>query len=81
MLTLATCFYRQTPLHVAAITHQAYAIRALCSHGADPTQIDRNGNTPLHLAVLAGDMATLRALLVDRPTHAPELTIFNYEGM
>ncbi|XP_029368925.1 nuclear factor NF-kappa-B p105 subunit isoform X2 [Echeneis naucrates] len=40
----------QTPLHLAVITQQKEAVEALLLAGADPTLIDRHGNTALHLA-------------------------------
>ncbi|KAL0964301.1 hypothetical protein UPYG_G00321980 [Umbra pygmaea] len=53
----------QSPLHLAVITSQVKAVDVLLRAGADPTLLDRDGRTALHLATLAGDDATLRFLL------------------
>uniref|UniRef100_A0A673X5A5 Nuclear factor of kappa light polypeptide gene enhancer in B-cells 2 (p49/p100) n=1 Tax=Salmo trutta TaxID=8032 RepID=A0A673X5A5_SALTR len=53
----------QTPLHLAVITRQVKVVDVLLRAGADPTLLDRDGRTPLHLAALAGDDVTLRVLL------------------
>ncbi|KAM4730050.1 nuclear factor NF-kappa-B p100 subunit isoform 2-T2 [Anableps anableps] len=54
---------QQTPLHLAVITRQLKVAEALLRAGADPSLVDRDGRSPLHLAALAGDAATLRLLL------------------
>ncbi|XP_055774219.1 nuclear factor NF-kappa-B p100 subunit-like isoform X1 [Salvelinus fontinalis] len=53
----------QTPLHLAVITRQVKVVDVLLRAGADPTLLDRDGRTALHLAALAGDDVTLRILL------------------
>lgn len=53
----------KTPLHLAVITRQVKVVDVLLRAGADPTLLDRDGRTPLHLAALAGDDVTLRVLL------------------
>uniref|UniRef100_A0A8C7WBB5 Nuclear factor of kappa light polypeptide gene enhancer in B-cells 2 (p49/p100) n=1 Tax=Oncorhynchus mykiss TaxID=8022 RepID=A0A8C7WBB5_ONCMY len=53
----------QTPLHLAVITRQVKVVDVLLRAGADPTLLDRDGRTALHLAALAGDDVTLRVLL------------------
>lgn len=45
------------------ITRQAKVVEALLRVGADPSLLDKDGRSPLHLAALAGDNATLRPLL------------------
>ncbi|XP_061690092.1 nuclear factor NF-kappa-B p105 subunit isoform X4 [Syngnathoides biaculeatus] len=55
----------QTPLHLAVITRQTAAASALLAAGADPTLIDRHGDTPLHLAARQGG-AMVRLLLQHR---------------
>jgi len=71
---------QQTALHVAAVTGQTYAVCALRRYGADLTMTDRNGNTALHLAATHNRHDVLQALVQDRPNHAPELSILNYDG-
>lgn len=41
--------------------------------GADPTLVDKDGRSPLHLAALAGDTATLRLLLAHLGEHHAHL--------
>ncbi|CAI9568318.1 unnamed protein product [Staurois parvus] len=53
----------QTPLHLAVITKQCQTVALLIRAGADPTILDRFGNTMLHLAVQAGDDKMLQVLL------------------
>uniref|UniRef100_A0A674BE24 Nuclear factor of kappa light polypeptide gene enhancer in B-cells 2 (p49/p100) n=1 Tax=Salmo trutta TaxID=8032 RepID=A0A674BE24_SALTR len=53
----------QTPLHLAVITRQVKVVDVLLRAGADPTLLDRDGRTALHLAALAGDDVTLQILL------------------
>ncbi|XP_007577052.1 nuclear factor NF-kappa-B p100 subunit isoform X1 [Poecilia formosa] len=70
---LNTCNHlQQTPLHLAVITRQLKVVEVLLRAGADPTLVDKDGRSPLHLAALAGDTATLRLLLAhlgERHTH------------
>lgn len=54
----------QTSLHLAVIYGQPKILRMLLIAGADPTVRDRHGNTPLHLACIAGDIQCVRALTV-----------------
>ncbi|XP_056322704.1 NF-kappa-B inhibitor-like protein 1 [Danio aesculapii] len=42
---------RRSPLHVICSHGDDAILRLLLKHGADPLQTDRNGDTPLHLAV------------------------------
>ncbi|KAM8848359.1 nuclear factor NF-kappa-B p105 subunit isoform 2-T2 [Synchiropus picturatus] len=53
----------QTSLHLAVITQQEAAVRALLEAGADPTLTDRHGNTVLHLAVQQDAADMIRMLL------------------
>uniref|UniRef100_A0A8C5R8E9 Nuclear factor kappa B subunit 2 n=1 Tax=Leptobrachium leishanense TaxID=445787 RepID=A0A8C5R8E9_9ANUR len=53
----------QTPLHLSVITRQSNIVPTLLAAGADPTMLDRYGNSVLHLAVQAGDEVMLRVLL------------------
>ncbi|XP_040905197.1 nuclear factor NF-kappa-B p100 subunit isoform X3 [Toxotes jaculatrix] len=54
---------QQTPLHLAVITRQVKVVEVLLRAGADPSLVDKDGRSPLHLAALAGDYNTLRTLL------------------
>ncbi|KAM9848034.1 nuclear factor NF-kappa-B p100 subunit isoform 2-T2 [Aulostomus maculatus] len=63
---------QQTPLHLAVITRQVKVVEVLLRAGADPSLLDKDGRSPLHLAALTGDSATLRPLLAhlgERHTH------------
>ncbi|KAM4702597.1 nuclear factor NF-kappa-B p100 subunit [Rhinophrynus dorsalis] len=53
----------QTPLHLGVITKQHRVVAILLKAGADPTILDRYGNSVLHLAVQAGDEVMLSVLL------------------
>ncbi|XP_071987010.1 nuclear factor NF-kappa-B p100 subunit [Engystomops pustulosus] len=53
----------QTPLHLGVITKQYQAVNMLLKAGADPTILDRYGNSVLHLAVQAEDVKMLHVLL------------------
>lgn len=47
-------------------------VEALLRAGADPSLLDKDGRSPVHLAALAGDYAALRPLLAhlgERHTH------------
>ncbi|XP_061767430.1 nuclear factor NF-kappa-B p100 subunit isoform X3 [Nerophis ophidion] len=73
---------QQTPLHLAAITRQTKAAEALLKAGADPSLLDKDGRSALHLAALAGDSATLRPLLAHLGEgHAHLLTLPDYHGL
>nr|XP_020477943.1 nuclear factor NF-kappa-B p100 subunit [Monopterus albus] len=64
---------QQTPLHLAVITRQAKVVEVLVRAGADPSLLDKDGRSPLHLAALAGDNATLRPLLAHLGEHHAHL--------
>ncbi|KAK7886879.1 hypothetical protein WMY93_026500 [Mugilogobius chulae] len=71
---------RQTPLHLAIITQQANMVEALLKAGADPTALDRNGLTALHLCC-EYDQGDCLSLLLSLRSIATCLEIRNYEGM
>uniref|UniRef100_A0A3P8UTD5 Nuclear factor of kappa light polypeptide gene enhancer in B-cells 2 (p49/p100) n=1 Tax=Cynoglossus semilaevis TaxID=244447 RepID=A0A3P8UTD5_CYNSE len=73
---------QQTPLHLAVITRQAKVVEALLRVGADPSLLDKDGRSPLHLAALAGDNATLRPLLSHLgESHAYLVNTPDYHGL
>ncbi|XP_050988128.1 B-cell lymphoma 3 protein homolog isoform X1 [Labeo rohita] len=73
---------RQTPLHLAVITHQPILVKALLEAGADPGALDRNGQTALHLCCEHGEADCLSVILRHYPQNpSPYLEIRNYEGL
>lgn len=87
---------RQTPLHLAVLTGQARIVRRLVCAGADTRTVDHDGNTPLHIAVAAGDFPCVKALTepvyptevlaaelrYSAPTiPSPLPDMYNYEGL
>ncbi|XP_052350689.1 B-cell lymphoma 3 protein homolog isoform X3 [Oncorhynchus keta] len=71
---------RQTPLHLAVITHQAHMVGALLRAGADPGALDRNGQTTVHLCCEHGQQACLSVVL-SHPSILTCLEVRNYEGL
>ncbi|XP_064802199.1 B-cell lymphoma 3 protein homolog isoform X2 [Oncorhynchus masou masou] len=71
---------RQTPLHLAVITHQAQLVGALLRAGADPGALDRNGQTTVHLCCEHGQQACLSVVL-SHPSILTCLEVRNYEGL
>ncbi|XP_014057067.1 B-cell lymphoma 3 protein homolog isoform X1 [Salmo salar] len=71
---------RQTPLHLAVITHQAQLVGALLHAGADPGALDRNGQTAVHLCCEHGQQACLSVVL-SHPSILTCLEVRNYEGL
>ncbi|NWY50026.1 NFKB2 factor, partial [Chionis minor] len=73
---------QQTPLHLAVITKQPQVVRLLLEACADPTLLDRYGNSLLHLALQAGDEEMLRTLLPHLGSAAPHLLCLpNFHGL
>ncbi|KFV65174.1 Nuclear factor NF-kappa-B p100 subunit, partial [Dryobates pubescens] len=64
---------QQTPLHLAVITKQPQVVQVLLQARADPTLLDRYGNSLLHLALQAGNEEMLRILLSHLGSAAPYL--------
>lgn len=52
---------RRTPLHTAATLARSSMVLDLLSYGADPSSVDNDGNTPLHLLVVAPTEVTRRS--------------------
>ncbi|MFT7817155.1 nuclear factor NF-kappa-B p100 subunit-like isoform X2 [Arapaima gigas] len=62
----------QTPLHLAVITQQPKVVDFLMRAGADPSLLDRDGRSAVHLAATLGDEHTLRSVLgclIEHHTH------------
>ncbi|XP_074855917.1 nuclear factor NF-kappa-B p100 subunit isoform X1 [Carettochelys insculpta] len=73
---------QQTPLHLAVITKQHQVVGLLLQAQADPTRLDRYGNSLLHLALQTGDEAMLRTLLGHLGSSAAGLlSTPNYHGL
>uniref|UniRef100_A0A667ZHT7 Nuclear factor of kappa light polypeptide gene enhancer in B-cells 2 (p49/p100) n=1 Tax=Myripristis murdjan TaxID=586833 RepID=A0A667ZHT7_9TELE len=78
----ATNHLQQTPLHLAVITRQVKVVELLLRAGADPSLLDKDGRTALHLAAQAGDDATLRPLLAHLgERHAHLVNMADYHGL
>lgn len=73
---------RQTPLHLAVISGQVRLVEGLLRAGADPSLVDMNGRSPLHLAALSADEALLRPLLAHLgERHAHLVNMADYHGL
>ncbi|NXT29695.1 NFKB2 factor, partial [Syrrhaptes paradoxus] len=73
---------QQTPLHLAVITKQPQVVQLLLQAHADPTLLDRYGNSLLHLVLQAGDEEMLRTLLAHLGSTAPYLLrLPNFHGL
>uniref|UniRef100_A0A8B9G430 Nuclear factor kappa B subunit 2 n=1 Tax=Amazona collaria TaxID=241587 RepID=A0A8B9G430_9PSIT len=73
---------QQTPLHLAVVTRQPQVVQLLLQAHADPTLLDRYGNSLLHLALQTGDEEVLRTLLAHLGSAAPYLLrLPNFHGL
>lgn len=71
----------QTPLHLAVITRQVKVVEMLLRAGVDPSLLDKDGRSAVHLASLAGDSAILRLLLTHLgESHAHVVNSPDYHG-
>ncbi|CAN9513791.1 unnamed protein product [Ophioblennius macclurei] len=71
---------RQTPLHLAVITKQPSMVKTLLRSGAEPSALDRNGQTALHLCCEYGQRDCLSVVL-SLSTSSTCLETRNYEGL
>ncbi|XP_077453890.1 B-cell lymphoma 3 protein homolog [Stigmatopora argus] len=71
---------RQTPLHLAVITQQVSMVEALLRAGSDPSVLDRNGQTALHLCCEYNHPECLHAVLLS-PSSAVCLDMKNFQGL
>ncbi|KAB1271139.1 Nuclear factor NF-kappa-B p100 subunit [Camelus dromedarius] len=74
----------QTPLHLAVITGQTSVVSFLLQVGADPSLLDRHGDSAVHLALRTGASTPnlLRALLQSGvPTMPQLLHMPDFEGL
>ncbi|XP_041091119.1 B-cell lymphoma 3 protein-like isoform X2 [Polyodon spathula] len=70
---------RQTPLHLAVITHQPQMVSHLVGQGASAMLLDRNGQTSIHLACEHSQQDCLQEILV-RSQNKLDLEARNYQG-
>lgn len=73
---------RQTPLHLALITNQADVCERLLVAGCDPTLVDCNGDTALHIACRHGNLPCFSVITQNcMPQHLSTVTAaYNYHG-
>nr|XP_046267972.1 nuclear factor of kappa light polypeptide gene enhancer in B-cells inhibitor, alpha b [Scatophagus argus] len=73
---------RQTPLHLAVITNQADVCQRLLLSGCDPTLVDDNGDTPLHMACRHGNLLCFSVITQNcQPGHLHTvMAACNYHG-
>ncbi|KAK1151855.1 B-cell lymphoma 3 protein [Acipenser oxyrinchus oxyrinchus] len=70
---------RQTPLHLAVITHQPQLVSHLVGQGASAMLLDRNGQTAIHLACEHSQLDCLQEIL-GRSQDKLDLEARNYQG-
>uniref|UniRef100_UPI00358F9DD1 nuclear factor NF-kappa-B p100 subunit-like n=1 Tax=Myxine glutinosa TaxID=7769 RepID=UPI00358F9DD1 len=72
----------QTPLHLAVITKQPLVVELLLRAGADPSIVDCDGDSVIHMATENGYEETLAVLTCHLGFKlAPLINIPNYEGL
>ncbi|XP_072546323.1 nuclear factor of kappa light polypeptide gene enhancer in B-cells inhibitor, alpha b [Salminus brasiliensis] len=74
-------YQRQTALHLAVVTEQPQVVERLLKAGSDPTLVDNNGNTALHVACRTGSLTCFSLLTQNCPDQLPAiLQTPNYSG-
>ncbi|KAK1793105.1 hypothetical protein P4O66_011513 [Electrophorus voltai] len=74
-------YQRQTALHLAVVTEQPLVVERLLEAGCDPTLVDNNGNTALHIACRTGSLSCFSLLTQNCQEHLPAvLHTPNYSG-
>lgn len=68
----------QTALHLAVMTKQSRVARRLVAAGARVDMRDRQGNCPLHIAALNGDLDCVQALSMALAAHELEQCQLRY---
>ena len=68
--------FGQTPLHIAALSHNKEVIDILLSYGADVNARDKYANTPIHAAAIGNNIAAVKALV----EHGAEVNCKNESG-
>ncbi|XP_072313208.1 nuclear factor of kappa light polypeptide gene enhancer in B-cells inhibitor, alpha b isoform X2 [Eucyclogobius newberryi] len=73
---------RQTPLHLAVITNQASVCERLLVAGCDPTFVDANGDTALHIACRHGNLPCFSVITQNCLPHhlSAAMAAYNYHG-
>ncbi|KAL7872756.1 hypothetical protein AOLI_G00118270 [Acnodon oligacanthus] len=72
---------RQTALHLAVYTEQPQIVERLLKAGCDPTLVDDNGNTALHISCRTGSLTCFGLLTQHCPDQLPAiLQTPNYSG-
>ncbi|XP_061144161.1 B-cell lymphoma 3 protein [Syngnathus typhle] len=71
---------RQTPLHLAVITRQSDVVEALLRAGSDPSSLDRNGQTVLHLCCEYHHPLCL-SMVLSLPSSVACLEMKNFQGL
>ncbi|XP_041920832.1 nuclear factor NF-kappa-B p100 subunit isoform X1 [Alosa sapidissima] len=72
----------QSPLHLAVITRQLRVVELLLRVGADPSLLDRDGRTVVHLAALGANEVILRLLLTHLgERHAHLVNTADFSGL
>ncbi|KAK7905265.1 hypothetical protein WMY93_017872 [Mugilogobius chulae] len=73
---------RQTSLHLAVITNQASVCERLLVAGCDPTLVDGNGDTALHIACRHGNLPCFSVITQNCLPHhlSTAMAAYNYHG-
>lgn len=70
----------ETCLHVAAALGKPNEIQKLLRHGVDVNDVDRKGDTPLHVAVAENRIKSIEALFDGAATSKIDFSILNDNG-